>query len=333
MSVNRNDYAFGIDVKPVYISGENNVAIPVVILGNKRLAVVRSDTGDVLDIVSEHYEGVTHDAVVDSVKTDIMPKLGWEIVDEHLNMWMNGAIMYYGIQTEYNFTINNTKLFATINAVNSHNRFTKAGVHITLRDEAGTNYLPTVGSKAVYTYESMLHRKSTLDIVKLQKLVDNIPVLINTTVNCWRNWVNEYVAFPRVYILAQLFNYRLGEYLVEQMPTGGNRFDMYKHICQYMLNSEKMSASGFNSLTAMSKFVNIMRTDKLFTIGETELKDEIKRKQIFAWEDKVKTKEEKEAEKTDTVINVADISSGEEIVIIDPSNVESQVDDMLGELI
>jgi hypothetical protein len=76
-----------------------------------------------------------------------------------------------------------------------------------------------------------------------------------------------------------------------------------------------------------------MRTDKLFTIGETELRDEIKRKQIFAWEDKVKTKEEKEAEKTDTVTNVADISSGEEIVIIDPSNVESQVDDMLGELI
>ncbi len=335
--IERSEYAFGIDVKPVYITGKNNEAIPVVILGNKRLAIVREDTGDVLDIVSEHYEGVTHDVVVDSVKRDIMPKLGWKITNESLNMWMNGAIMFYSMQTEYSFFVKNIKLYATINAVNSHNRFTKAGVHITLRDEEGTNYLPTVGSKAVYTYESMLHRKSTLDVVKMQKMVDNIPALINTTIDCWEKWANEHINFNRVYILSQLFNYRLGGYIVHTMPSaGGTRFDMYKNICQYMLNNEKMKASGFNSLTSMAKFVQIMKSDKLFSMDETELKNEIKNKKIFDWEDKVKTEDSKKEIKKEDIVEVADISNESEDIAVNVVNTrttEMEVENMLNDLI
>lgn len=331
MAVNREDYAFEIDIMPVYISLAPNNLTPVKILNRPRLAVVRADTGDVLDIVSDHYEGVTHDVVVDSVKDNIIPQLGWNITDEHLCLWMNGGIMFYSMQTENAFQIdNNTTLYATINAVNSHNRYTKAGVHITLQDQNGTNYLPTSGSKSVYTYESMLHRKSTLNILQLHTLIDSIPVLINTTVSNWQNWVTQHVSFNRLYILAQLFNYQLAMNIIEKMPTGGNRFELYKHICQYMLNKDKMSASGFNALTVMSKFVNVMKRDSFFTCSEEELKNEIRNKQIFSWEDKVKTTEEKEEEINDSVINVSDVITDEEINV---EEVSASVEELIDELI
>lgn len=331
MEINREEYAFGIDLMPIYVSLSPNNLTPVKILDKPRLAVVREDTGEVLDIVSDHYEGVTHDVVVDSVKDNILPQLGWNVIKENLCMWMNGGIMFYSMQTENAYQIdNNTTLYATINAVNSHNRYTKAGVHITLQDQNGTNYLPTAGSKSVYTYESMLHRKSTLNILQLHRLIDNIPALIDTTVSSWRDWTTQHVTFNRLYVLAQLFNYRLGVYLTEQMPTGGTRFDMYKHVCQYMLNTDKMAASGFNALTIMAKFVKIMKRDSFFICDVDDLKREIKRNMLFRWEDKIKTEEEKQEEVNDNIINVSDVSENEEIDVEEvTTSVEEMIDDLL----
>lgn len=316
--INRATYDFEPDVVRA-LADVDGQSVPVDILGKPRYFVCRKiHNADgtsklvVFDVVSEQYEGMNHAVVVDSVKRDIIPKLRWKIIEEVSRVWMDGGIMFYSMKTANTFDISGIKLYATINAVNSHNRFTKAGVHITLMDEEGTSYLPTVGTKSVYTYESMLHRKSTLDIIQLQKLVDNIPVVINSTISNWQHWTNAWVEFPRLYILAQLFNFRLGTYLIEKMPTGGSRFDMYKNICQFMLNNDKMSASGFNALTSMAKFVRIMKKDKFFECAPEELKNEIAGRTIFSWEDKVKSKEEKQEENK---IDVADI--GEEKVTIE----------------
>ncbi len=306
MTVNRAEYNFEVGLQELFhtimVEGEQKLT-PVTVNNKPRFAVIRQDNFEVLDIVSDVWEGMNHADVVDSVKSDLIPKLNLDIESEKLYMWMNGAIMFYQMTTKKEFTVGGIKLFANINALNSHNRYTKAGVQITLTDEQGTNYLPTVSNKSVYTYESMLHRKGTLDLVKLQKLVDNIPILIDNTIVSWERWNHITVEFPRLYILAQLFNLRLGEYLVAQMPTGGTKFEMYKHICQYMLNNDKMMESGFNALTQMTKFVRIMRNEDLFTCELDDLHIKVKNIKLFDWEEKEKQKEQKKLERETKKLN------------------------------
>lgn len=331
-AINPSEYNFNVGLKKAYVIDDIETfpaevlakIKPIEILDKERLVVVREDNNKHLDIVSGYWEGLPHGDVVASIKQDVLPALGWNVVAEDLNLWMNGAIMFYSMQTEKEYTVGNTKLFATINAVNSHNRYTKAGVHITLQDAIGTNYLPTSAGKAVYTYESMLHRKGTLDLVRLQKLIHNIPVMIDNTVRNWSEWETQQIEYPRLYILSQLFSYRLGEEIVARMAQGGSRFMLYKVICEYMLNKAKMAESGFNSLTQMAKFIKIIKHDDYFTCELEALKMNIKKFQLFDWEEKAEKKEAKKIAKeqtTDTTVVVetpveevvADISSDEEV--------------------
>ena len=87
------------------------------------------------------------------------------------------------------------------------------------------------------------------------------------------------------------------------MPTGGTKFEMYKHICQYMLNNDKMMESGFNALTQMTKFVRIMRNEDLFTCELDDLHIKVKNIKLFDWEEKEKQKEQKKLERETKKLN------------------------------
>lgn len=351
--INEVDHNFSVGLKQAYVIDDMSSIPedikqkfkPVKILDKPRYVVYNENNPDkMFDVVSGVWEGVSHEDIVKSVRDDILPALGWTVKKTKRNLWMDDAVMFYEFETETEFHVGNTKLFGTIIAVNSHNRFTKYGVHVTIRGEDGTTYLPTSAGKAVYTYESMLHRKGTLDPVQLQRLVQNIPTMINNTINCWNSWDQQILEYPRLYILAQLFNYRLGEEIISRMAQGGSRFNMYKIICEYMLNENKMSESGFNSLTQMVKFIRIMKNDEYFNCDMESLKARIKNVQLFDWEDKELKKEERKQAKenksietkqtvvNDNTVQVADIGGtvvSEEVV---EEETKQQVDSLLKDL-
>lgn len=297
--IQESDYAFQVVQLPIYVKVPDTEnpgqmkEMPVRILGNQRLAVVRTDINVALDVVSESYGEANHKDIVDVVRHDLLPRLGWEIVDEDLMMWMEGAIMDYTFITKSSFTIGDTTLFATIHAMNSHNRFTKAGVRIMLQDEFGTSYMPDAGPRSMYTMESLLHRRGVMDLVNLQKIADRIPIIVNTTISQWRHWEKQELEFQRIKIISQLFSLELATHVVEKFPGGANRFELFKAICQHVTNRDKMHTSGFNALTIMGGIVKIMTNDRLFTMPIVELAEFVKSNIKTDWEEYEAKKQER----------------------------------------
>lgn len=298
-AIKKEDYAFEVVQVPVYIkipdpeNPDKVLDVPVKILGNRRLAVIRTDRNVVMDIVSEEYEEANHESVVTIVKNDLLPRLGWNILEEKLNMWMEGAIMDYCFVTESSFKIGDTTLFATIHAINSHNRFSKAGVRIMMQDNIGTSYMVDSAPRTMYSVDSLLHRRGALELANLQKIADRIPLVVNRTVDQWKHWNAQMVSGDRIRFISQLFNLRLAEYIVEAFPSGTSRFNLYKGICQFAANGDKMSESGFNVLSSMSRVVKLMSNNILFSGTDSEIKEFVKEHKKMDWEEVEEKKEER----------------------------------------
>lgn len=177
-------------------------------------------------------------------------------------------------------------MYAAISAVNSYNRKTRAGVHISLVDDEGNVMIPHVASRMIYAFQGMVHKSGSIDISNIKKLSKIIPTVVNNTISDWKNWEKEFISPERLKILSQLFNYRMATHMVGTYSSGLSRFDLYKAICDYLLNSDKMKKSGFHYITEASRITKFMKNDYLFSCKINELKQYIKNKVQFTWEEK-----------------------------------------------
>lgn len=295
--MSNNKYDFPVEVVPCYIKDpETGKEIPI----NNRVMIYSKEMSknEVFESVTPMYELVEHKDVVDFVKKNLIPDLGWKIKKEETFLYDNGGIMFNMFTAESNYTVGDTKLHAAISAVNSYNRKTRAGVHIALVDDEGNVMIPHVAKRMIYAFQGMIHKSGSIDISNLRNLSKTIPAVVNNTINEWKEWEKENISGERLRILTQLFNYRMASHIMNLYASGISRFGLYKVICDYILNEDKMRKSGFHYITQGTKLVKFMKNDFLFNSKTLdELKSYIKNKTQFTWEekeDKENNKEDKE---------------------------------------
>lgn len=304
-------YDFPVEIVPCYIKDpETGKEIPIknrVMIYSKEMS-----KNEVFESVTPMYELVEHKDIVDIVKKNLIPDLGWKIKEEKVFLYDNGGIMFNMFVAESNYTIGDIKLHSAISAVNSYNRKTRAGIHIALVDEEGTVMIPHVAKRMIYAFQGMIHKSGSINISNLRNLSKIIPVIVNNTVKEWKTWEKETISSERLRLLTQLFNYRMATHIVNLYPTGLSRFELYKCICDYMLNKEKMEKSGFHYITQASKIVKFMKNDYLFNSKTLdELKEYIKNKTQFTWEEKENNEKDKN-EKEEFIVTEFDSSETEE---------------------
>lgn len=294
-------YDFPVEMVPCYIKdSETGKEIPI----KNRVMIYSKEMSkdEVFESVTPTYELVEHKDVVDIVKKNLIPDLGWKIKREETFLYDNGGVMFNMFIAESNYTVGNTKLYSAISAVNSYNRKTRAGVHVALVDEEGNVMIPHAATRMIYVFHGMIHKTGSIDISNLKKLSKTIPAIVNNTIDDWKKWEKEYISGERLRILTQLFNYRMALHVMGLYASGISRFDLYKVICDYMLSEDKMKKSGFHYITQTNKLVKFMKNDYLFNCKLDDLKKYIQNKTQFTWEEKEESKNSEKEEKEEFII-------------------------------
>jgi hypothetical protein len=289
-------YDFNVNMVPCYIKDEKTGEF--ITVKNRNMIYAPSvSKNEVFGCVTPVYELVLHKDVVDIVKKNLIPDMGWKITEEKDHLFDNGGILFKMFIAESNYTVGDVKLHAAVSAVNSYNGKTKAGIHISLVDDSGTVMIPHTAKRMIYAFQGMVHKSGSVNMVVLKKLSKIIPAVVNDTVADWKLWEKDIIDPERLKILSQLFNYRLATHLVNLYSRSISRFELYKAISDYVLNKDNMAKSGYHYITKAGQLVKFMKNDYLFHCNNmNDLQSYIESKIKFSWEEKQKEKEENKNE-------------------------------------
>ncbi|HRT04044.1 MAG TPA: hypothetical protein P5513_08910, partial [Candidatus Diapherotrites archaeon] len=130
-------------------------------------------------------------------------------------------------------------------------------------------------------------------IANFKNLANTIPTVIDGAIEEWLNWSKDYIHIDRLKIMTQLLNIRLAKKIMAEAElTNITRFGLYQMICNYILNKDNMSKSGFYYIVQINRILKFMKNDNLFKCSLDDLNNYVKTRARFNWDDADKEKED-----------------------------------------
>lgn len=284
------DYSFDVKLIPAFIKNDKG---NIVQIANRQFVYSDILGNEVYDCVSPQYQLILHKDVVDIVKQDLIPALDWEISKENLFLYDKGAILFDMFATSKKYELNDLTLSATITAVNSYNRVCRAGIHVSLTDEKDNIIIPHTTKHIIYAFSGLVHKQGAASIANFKNLANTIPTVIDGAIEEWLNWSKDYIHIDRLKIMTQLLNIRLAKKIMAEAElTNITRFGLYQMICNYILNKDNMSKSGFYYIVQINRILKFMKNDNLFKCSLDDLNNYVKTRARFSWDDADKEKED-----------------------------------------
>jgi hypothetical protein len=275
------DYDFDVKLVPAFIKDAEGKLVQI---SNRQFVYSDILDNEVYDCVSPQYELIHHKDVVDIVKNELIPALGWKISKENLYLYDKGAILFNMLTIDKTYNLDDLVLHPVVTAVNSYNRVTRAGVHVSLVD-SNNNLLVPPSKQIIYVFSGLVHKHGTASISNFKNLANTIPSIINNAIEQWSKWSKDYIQIDRLRIMLQLFNVRLAKNILSTAEYKNiTRFGLYQLVCNYILNHENMTKSGFYYMMQVNKILKFIQNDNLFTCSLSELTNYVEKHSKFDWE-------------------------------------------------